>query len=466
MLTRQKLDLSIERRVLSNIIMDSSLLGFAKHIGKSTLFEANPCKIVAGWIWHYFDQIGEAPGPALSDVFRQQVGLLTSADADLVQDLLTSLSSDWDAAKPSNVHVAKQMIEKYFRQRALTVLQERLSEATLSDDPSLGERLVADYIKPENHVASDISMFLNPQTIASAFDSQEDVLFRFPAELGRLIGPVTTEDFIAYMSPPKRGKSWWLMYSAMVAALQGKKVLLISLEMSEAQVIRRMWQMLTGTSRYGETSPWGEFYSVGANKFETSVRSIVTPRVNTDIDVITRGQADLRRACRGGELKIRVYPTNSFGLADFRGLLNGLHVYEKYDPEVVSLDYADIMSKGKHKDAREAINDNWLGLRGIASEYKLGLFTASQTGRRTVTGDRDANEDDASDDIRKIAHCSKVIMINQNKNEKRDNLFRLKCNTTRDQAAEMDDLLCTGCLAIGRPYLDGRFMRDINIPAT
>ena len=70
--------------------------------------------------------------------------------------------------------------------------------------------------------------------VSDAFNDSEEVVFQFPGELGRVCGPFTTEDFIAYIAPPKRGKTWWLMASALVAALKGRKVLFVSLEMTKS----------------------------------------------------------------------------------------------------------------------------------------------------------------------------------------------------------------------------------------
>ena len=79
MLTKEPIDLSIERRVLSNLIMSTELLARCRTAGDPKLFESGPSRAVASWVWEYFDRRGEAPGKAISDIYRQRAGELQQA---------------------------------------------------------------------------------------------------------------------------------------------------------------------------------------------------------------------------------------------------------------------------------------------------------------------------------------------------------------------------------------------------
>jgi hypothetical protein len=52
---------------------------------------------------------------------------------------------------------------------------------------------------------------------------------------------------------------------------------------------------------------------------------------------------------------------------------------------------------------RHRLNGTWMALRGLASERKGAIITASHTGRQTVGGTRDAGDADLSEDIRNWA---------------------------------------------------------------
>lgn len=98
-------------------------------------------------------------------------------------------------------------------------------------------------------------------------------------------------------------------------------------------------------------------------------------------------------------------------------------------------------------------------------ERKCLLITATQTGRATVGGQKDADEADVAEDIRKVAHVTKMIMINQNAAEREQGLYRLACNTTRDEPVAPSQLLCTSCLAICEPMMDAHMIANVDIQA-
>lgn len=459
MIRREKVDVSIERRVLSNLIMSTPLLARCRMAGEPRLFESTMSRAVASWVWEYYDRMGEAPGKAISDIYRQRQGELQPADAELVAEYLSAASDEW---MPSNQAYAQDMALNYFQGRALADLEEKLHRANATNDATQGLRLVAEFTRPNVQVSRSISMFKDVGAVAAAFNTEEEEVFHMPAELGALTGPFIREDFVAYLAPAKRGKTWWLISNAVTAALQGRSVLFLSLEMSESQMIRRFWQYLSATSRYGEEAPWPEFVEQG-DKWAVQDQVARTPRVNTDPEAIAAAMRNINRMSRGGRLVLRNYPTGTLSVSGLKAELKNLEVYENFVPEVIVLDYADIMDHGRGDSERDKLNNTWKGLRGLASERKAVVITASQTGRQTFKGSKDAGVEDVAEDIRKIAHVTKAITINQSREEQARGIYRLECNTQRDGAVVHDQVVCTSCLAIGRPFLDMKFLSRVDM---
>ena len=65
---------------------------------------------------------------------------------------------------------------------------------------------------------------------------------------------------------------------------------------------------------------------------------------------------------------------------------------EKY-PDLVIIDYADLMTSKSSKEKRDKLDDIFTGLRGLATELKLPIWTASQVNRsgareEIIQGDR------------------------------------------------------------------------------
>lgn len=460
MLRREKVEISIERRVLSNLVMSTALLAKCRKAGDPTLFESNLTKIVATWLWEFFDKRGEAPGEAITDIYRQKYSTLQEADAEMVRTFLEACSNDW---MPTNEALAEDMAIKYFQQRSLARLEEQLHRAVQNGDTAAGFHAVSEFTKPDVRKAEVVDMFNDAATVSSAYDNEDEEIFTMPGVLGSVIGPFIREDFIAVIGPPKSGKTWWLMNIAVQAALQGKCVLFVSLEMSKKQMVRRFWQMLTGTSRYGEEVPWPvfEYNDSGVAKVVDMVWN--PPMVDSSVEAVEKAQAALRKVSRRGHLELRNFSTGSLSVRGLEAELKDMEVYEGFVPEVICVDYADIMDLGPGSDEREKINRCWKALRGLASNRKCMLATVSQTGRATVGGEQDASENQISEDIRKVAHVTKMISINHTPAEKKRGICRLSCNTTRDGAPINDSVVCTSCLSIGRPYLECELLSRVDM---
>lgn len=460
MLEREKIDISQDRKLLGQLIMDSTLLGSVVVVGRPELFDSVITKTVAQWVWDYYLRVGEAPGRAIIDVYAQRSAELQPADQQLIYDFLSHCSEEW---APTNTKFAQGVAEKFFRKRALAQLAEQLQRACAVDDPSVGEKLIADYSKPEVHTSSLVSILHDTRKIANSFNEEENSVFVLPYQLGEMAGGFIATDFITFLAPPKRGKTWWLIASALSAFIQGQNVLFISLEMPEEQVIRRFWQGLTGCSRWGETVPWPVFVQDG-NQYYIEDQQRKTTKVDTSIASISKLQETLGKISGGGDLRIATYPTDTLTVSKLRSDLKTMEVFDNFVPTVICLDYPDIMRHEKGNDERDRINNTWKGLRGLAQERKCVLIVASQTGRQTMGGTRDAGDEDVAEDIRKIAHCTKSIRINQTDEEKERGIYRLSCKVTRDSRVVPDQVVCTNCLDIGRPYLEMRWLREIAVP--
>ena len=463
MIQRTKVDVSVERRLLSNIIMSTPLLAACVQAGRPGLFSPGACRTVAQWVWEYFSKTGEAPKEAMTDVYMAHYAELQDADAALIRDFLSALSNEW---APTNVDLSTEMALRFFRIQAATQLSEALADAVKTGDPATAEKTVAEYVKPETHKAESIDMMDSPSagTISDAFNEEAEILFGFPEVLGKVIGGVSREDFMAFLAPPKRGKTWWLIATAVLAYLQGQQVLFISLEMRKQQVVRRFWQFISGRSRRGEKAPWPRFVDRGNGEYEVEDAEKKTTQVDTSLAAIQKIQHQFGMASRGGALKVRTYPTGSLSIAGLKTELKNLEVYEHFCPTVIVVDYADVMDHGKPvAQERDRINNTWLSLRGLAMDRKCAVVTASQSGRQTVDGTRDAHGSDVAEDIRKLAHVTKMVALNQTQDEAARGIYRLACEAERDGAKCFDQAVCTSCLAIGRPFLEVQLLSHVRM---
>lgn len=463
MITRTKVDLSEERRILSFMITSTPFMVEISSVAQSRLFESSYSRTVATWVLEFFTLTKEAPGRAIEDIYRKRMTEIREDETkEMVAEFLTRLSRDWDSNLPNNKTYSAKVAIDWFKMRSLTLLKDQL-EATISQaDPKAGEKLVAEYRRVERVNGQGLDLFKDFDRIGSAFNESEEELFSLPGDLGSAIGPICRGDFISFMGPPKRGKTWWLLYLAQRAALTGCKALHINLEMTENQVTRRIWQSIMGMPRKGEVHfDMGRFIQDGekyALEYKPMQRSFHLPTP----ELLAAEVKKIKMNARTGGFRVLTFPTTTLTLEQLRSTLRNLEMYEGYVPDFISVDYADIMAHDGFHEERHRLNAIWGGLRGLAQDLNIAIATASQSGRKTMSGKKDVEAEDAAEDMRKIAHLTKLITLNQSEAEIAAGIMRLGCKVQREGEAFLDQVVVTQALKIGRPYVDARIKSRIH----
>jgi len=102
--------------------------------------------------------------------------------------------------------------------------------------------------------------------------------------------------------------------------------------------------------------------------------------------MFTQKIADLSRKTTG-KLIVKEYPTGSAHAGHFRGLLNELKLKKQFVPQIIFIDYLNICASSRMKGMGGAINSySYIKaiaeeLRGLAVEFDLPIFSATQTTR-------------------------------------------------------------------------------------
>jgi archaellum biogenesis ATPase FlaH len=186
---------------------------------------------------------------------------------------------------------------------------------------------------------------------------------RFPfdvAELNRLTnGGVSRKTLNVILAPTNVGKSLMLCHLAAMYMRQGRKVLYITLEMSDKTTAQR----------------------VTANMLDRSMNSLASMAPEEFSSTITA----LRDRCPG-DLVIREFPALSVTTTNFRALVADLKRARKFVPDVVIVDYLNLcgaasLRKSSKADLYQTVGTIAAELRGFATEQNVVLWTATQTNR-------------------------------------------------------------------------------------
>lgn len=181
-------------------------------------------------------------------------------------------------------------------------------------------------------------------TITTGWDVIDDLMDGglAPGELG------------VVMAPAGIGKSWMLINIGANAVRAGKNVIHYTLELNENYVGQRYDSVLTG---------------------------INAQTLKHHQDTVHEKMKTI-----SGNLIVKYYPTKSVSVLGLKAHLEKTIMLGQ-QPDLVIVDYGDLLKINTKKDKHEALEELYEELRGMAGEYSIPVWTASQAGRSALEED-------------------------------------------------------------------------------
>ena len=181
-------------------------------------------------------------------------------------------------------------------------------------------------------------------TITTGWDVVDDLMDGglAPGELG------------VVMAPAGIGKSWLLINIGANAIRAGHTVIHYTLELNENYVGQRYDSVLTG---------------------------INAQTLKHHQDTVEEKMKSLQ-----GDLIVKYFPTKSVGVMGLKAHLEKTIMLGK-TPTLIIVDYGDLLKINAKKDKHEALEELYEDLRGMAGEYSIPVWTASQAGRSALEED-------------------------------------------------------------------------------
>lgn len=181
-------------------------------------------------------------------------------------------------------------------------------------------------------------------TITTGWDVVDDLMDGglAPGELG------------VVMAPAGIGKSWMLINIGANALKAGKTVIHYTLELNQNYVGQRYDSVLTG---------------INAQTLKHHQETV-----------------EEKMKTLQGELIVKYFPTKSVGVMALKAHVEKTMMQGK-TPDLIILDYGDLLKVNVKKDKHEALEDLYEEIRGMAGEYNIPIWTASQAGRSALEDD-------------------------------------------------------------------------------
>lgn len=495
-------DSTIERRIVIGLIVSTNFIVEAVEIFQETFFRIPSLRMAAKWCFDYYSEFGEAPAFHFQDIYEShaRTGEIPDGSKEELEIIFSQLSEEYIENPQLNARYLLRQLENLMRSRALLSLGEDL--VSLVGENALVE--AEDALSSFKPVARAGVTWSDPFSLKDsqldALSKESNVLFRLPGAIGELVGPIERDSFIGVQAPEKRGKTFWLWEFAIRALFSRCNVAFFSLgDMSDVQNWRRVFGWVLKSSRRasgrdvlvpvldclrgqkGECSDC-DSEPIWNSKQERILAFDEAPEHEPCIDCINKRRKEgfvgsywykkekvppflpglahdkmkeISKRFSGKTIRLQCHPA---GQANVKMIRSTLDLWERKDgwsPDVVIMDYADILAPENtgERETRHQINATWMALRGLSTERSIAVITATQAAKTSYSKSQQ-DTTDVSEDKRKLGHVTSMIGLNQTPEEKRAKIMRVSQLVHREDDFDIHrNVVVLQCLEMSRPLL-------------
>ena len=338
---------SFQIKVLAAMFVDRTFLQQIADIIQPDYFESD----ANSWLLEILlDHFREYKTPPSKDVLKVKV---TEIDNDVLKTaVLEQLKEVFRYMESDDLTFVKDEILKFCKNQEIKraimdsvgllkmgsydEIKSKIDSAMKAGaDTDIGHEYKKDVVARYNEAAR--------HTVTTGWDVIDDLMDGglAPGELG------------VVMAPAGIGKSWMLINIGANAIKQNKTVIHYTLELNENYVGQRYDSVITG---------------IAAQNLKNYTDDIEEKLKNIS-----------------GELIIKYYPTKSVGVMGIKAHIEKTIMLGQ-TPDLIIVDYADLL-KVSSKDKHEALEELYEDLRGMAGEYGVPVWTATQANRSALEDD-------------------------------------------------------------------------------
>lgn len=424
----QRLDFNREKQVIINMILNTKFCDSILPVAQESYFKSSYAGVLIKWVRNYYETYGVAPklhinemfeeyGPALDPDVHTQVGGVLQHLTDIADTEIHNIQYLIDVA--NDLFHEKHLEAQNAAIKAHLEKGDLLSAENVLLEPYIGlEHKGKEFIRfdDEEFMKQCIRSMVMQQDLDTAF-------FKFSGKLGEFIGPCDAGWFVAYLAPAKRGKTTYMLDAVIDSVRQKKNTLVISLEMPESQLMQRYALAVTGIKPeqkdYTVMTPVMDCVSNQDGECTLDKRTMDGSLVS-DNGLLTYEQFPTWKVCtecrgkpefipsawkipiekkhitEGDYIKkvhkfnkffgkfgrIIHFPSKSATVAELRARVKHLRDTTNFIPDVVVLDYADLLKPENNTGVkRHDLDDIWEDLRSWGQEEHILMISASQTNR-------------------------------------------------------------------------------------
>lgn len=461
----EKIDNGIEELILTGMIVDDDFLNRFSTIAKPEFFESDMISIITEWILDYGQHNDwQAPKENIQSLYKMNKDDFDEDEAKSVRIFLKRLVEKYKDRPFNGLYVEKRAIP-YMKKQAYKFYVDKADKLLERDRVDEAVELFEDIPRKVVENVKNWIDFSDPSLVNTWWSNMTNSIIKFPNDLGRYLPRIRPGKFYTLLAPAKRGKSFWLLYWAYIAAMDGLNVTVFSLEMEADEVHERISKMISGMApgENEEEEYWLPVLDCIHNqtgecerKECRSPETVVAEYAGKELDVypfegnedhlpcseckgserfkatswfekFTQETLSKRKAKQmnkqfkdhisGEKLKIISYPIGTVSPLDIEQDLDSLE-RTGFHSDLVVIDYAQIMKMDRSiNDKRNQINNVYQECSRIAKSRGCTVVSASQGNRGSAKKNR-LDPDDVAEDWGIIMIIDAIIAINEENFEK------------------------------------------------
>ena len=413
----ERTNADVEKLLLIGLITSTGFVKRMMPVFDYSYLEMSSVVWLAREVFDYYGRYQEAPGAHIQDIFNEKKARLKEEQAEWLGNFLAELSGRAERTESLNEDYLFDQCVRYFKVQALRKDIRKASELLDAGKHDQAQRVWLD----SSIIPGSGDLGIDPfdlDTVKRFFEKEKE---RVSLGLGirsldRMVGPVKSGWLAIFMSPMKRGKSWFLIHMAVRAVMKSYGTVLFSLETEVEDNAMRFWMNVGGLSS-GESDVVIPYFDGDKVRHET----LSYPMLNKENVVVAVNK--FMRATNP-LLRIKTYPMGTAGVQEFKDYLDRLEVQQRFSPHVILVDYLGIMKAPKGAKGRDVYNENSIALKALAQERKAIMFSAHQGSRATLEK-INMSPSDMPEDIRIFGNVDALYGLMQDDWEMDEGIMRV-----------------------------------------
>lgn len=334
-----------EIRLLASLMDDDAFISQVSDILKPEYFMNSSHSWLIGKLLDYYTEYKKAP----SFLVAKTETINSNKDDNFKREAALFVADAENVSKSADLSYVKDRVLEFCKNHSLRLAIKESIPLIESNDFDSVKSLIDKAYKVG--MSNDIG-HIYKDSFELRYSEDSRIAIPTPWEPVNSIsqGGLSEGELGIIVAPSGAGKSWVLASLGAHAARQGKTVVHYTLELNKIYTSKRYDSILSGIEN--------------ANLLNNK------DKVKDIVDNLK------------GNIVVEDYPSKGASVNTLRGHLDRC-IARGIKPDVIIVDYADLL-KGHHRDLRGELNQIYLGLRELASEFGCPVWTASQSNRSSI----------------------------------------------------------------------------------